>query len=65
MEGALLEPQYNRAWRIRHLISEAFERLLFKRFKNEVVSQMSNEVFNIACADKDSTTEVKSKYSQN
>ena len=64
MEGALSGPQYNRAWRIRHLISEAFERLLFKRFKNEVASQMS-EVFSIACADKDSITEVKSKYSQN
>ena len=61
MEGALSGSQYNRAWRIHHAISEALERLLFKRFKSEVATQMSDEVFNIACEDEDSITEDKIK----
>ena len=61
MEGALSGSQYNCAWGIHHAISEAFERLLFKRFKNEVASQMSDEVFNIACEGEDSITEEEIK----
>ena len=61
MEGALSGSQYNRAWRIHHAISEALERLLFKRLKNEVASQMSDDVFHIACEDEDSITEDKIK----
>ena len=60
-EGALSGFQYNHAWRIHDFISEALERLLFKRFKNEVANQMSDEVFNITCEDKDSGTEDKVK----
>ena len=35
------------------------KRLLFKRFKYEVASQMSHEVFNIACEDEDWITKHK------
>ena len=61
MEGVLSGSQYNRAWRIHHAISEALERLLFKRFKNEAASQMSDEVFNMACENEDSITEEEIK----
>ena len=43
-----------------HAISEALERLLFKRFKNEAASQIS-EVFNITCKNEDSITEKEIK----
>ena len=37
------------------------ERLSFKRLKNEVASQVSDEVFNIACEYEDSITKDKIK----
>ena len=48
--------QHNCAWRIHHNISKALVRS-FKRFKNEAASQISHEVFNIACEDEDLVTQ--------
>ena len=48
---------YNRAWRIHHNIGKTLERLLLRRFKNEVSSHMPHEVFNITWEDEDLITE--------
>lgn len=61
MEGALSGSQYNRAWRIHHNISETLEWLIFRRFKNEVASHVSNEVFNIVCENENLITDEETK----
>ena len=48
--------QYNRAWRIHEVMSEALERLLLKRFLNEMNPDISAELADVASEEADSIT---------
>ena len=53
LNGVLSGGHYNRAWRVHEIIYELFERVLFKRFINEVKPEISEDLIDLASEESD------------
>ena len=54
--GVMTGSHYNRAWRIHEVVSEALERILYKRFLHEKHPNVSNELIDLASDEIDMVT---------